>query len=299
MTNKNLYILMFLAMIAWGETWINAKILSLYLSSEELIFWRFLFTSLGLIPVLRYYKISLKISKYNFFLALICGIILAFYNQAFFLGTKYGLASFGGVLVTTLVPIVTFLLVSFMKKKKLTSKEKIGLFIGALGAMIILKIWNFEISNILKGGNTYFFLATIIWPILTILSSYQKEISPIKFSFYMFSLTSMIDFIFLNFHVNNILQFDYKFWANILLLSIYGTTFATTVYFITVAKLGSKSASSFFFIVPTSAIFFSVIFLGENIDAFLIIGGILTIFAVYLINNIKVDFWYNKNKEIS
>ena len=71
MSNKTLYILMTLAMIAWGETWVSAKILSRYLDSDELIFWRFSFTALGLIPVLIYYKLSFKISKQNLFLSII------------------------------------------------------------------------------------------------------------------------------------------------------------------------------------------------------------------------------------
>ncbi len=52
--------LMIFAMVAWGETWISAKILNRYLSSNELIFWRFFFTTLGMVGVLWVFKISLK-----------------------------------------------------------------------------------------------------------------------------------------------------------------------------------------------------------------------------------------------
>lgn len=287
MHNKVLYILMVLAMIAWGETWVSAKILDRYLDANELIFWRFFFTTLGLLPVLFYYKLSLKISKRNLLIALISAALLAFYNYAFFLGTKYGLASFGGVLVTTLNPIITFVFISILARKSFNLQESMGLILGVIGAMIMLQIWNYNTGSILSQGNIYYLIASFIWPFLTITSSYQKNIPSLVFIFYMFSLTSFIDFILIGGNTTNIVKFDYIFWVNLLLLSLYGTTFATTIYFIAVTKLGSKAASSFFFLVPSSAIVFAALFLGEKVELPLIIGGALAVVAVYILNYVK------------
>jgi len=284
MSRKLLYILMVLAMVAWGETWISAKILSRYINAKEEIFFRFLFTSLGLLPILLYKKERFNITIYNFFVITISAIILALYNLAFFLGTKYGLASVGGVLVTTLTPINTFILIAILTRKKINKTENLGLFLGFLGAFIMLKIWHFDLNSILATGNGYYLLATLLWPLLTIVSAKQKEISPLLFSFYMFSITSIIVLFSLNFKVSNIFEFDSLFWLNLGLLSLYGTTFATTIYFLAVVRLGSKIASSFFFLVPFSALIFAVIFLQEKLDIALIIGGVLSIMAVYIIN---------------
>jgi len=172
---------------------------------------------------------------------------LAFYNNFFFLGTKYGLASFGGVFVITLNPIVTFFLLAILAKKNLGKVEFVGLVLGFLGAVFMLKIWSFDSAEIFSLGNIYFLLAALTWPILTILSAKHKMKSAILFSFYMFIFTSLIDLVFLGFRLTNIFEFDAKFWVNLLLLSVWGTTFATTIYFIAAKRLGSKSASSFFF----------------------------------------------------
>jgi len=167
MNKKLLYILMVLAMIAWGETWISAKILSRYINAKEEIFFRFLFTSLGLLPILIFKREKFKITLYNFFVILISAIILAFYNLAFFLGTKYGLASVGGVLVTTLTPINTFILIAIIKRKKINKTEALGLFLGFIGAIVMLKIWQFNLNSIFAKGNGYYILATLLWPLLT------------------------------------------------------------------------------------------------------------------------------------
>lgn len=284
MSKKILYILMILAMIGWGETWISAKILGSYLGAEELIFWRFFFTTIGMVPIISYLKISLKISLRNLGLAIGCAIILALYNRFFFLGTFYGFASFGAVMVTTLVPIITFVFVSILSNKYFNSKEIVGLIFGAIGVLIILKIWQFNLGFILSQSNLYFLIATVLWPLLTLVSAKQGGISPLAFSFYMFLFTSVIDLLFLKFELTNIAHFDIIFWSNLLLLSLYGTTFATTIYFIAVTQLGSKKASSFFFLVPSSAIVFAYLFLNETIEISLILGGLFTIASVYMLN---------------
>ena len=283
MSRLALYILMVFAMVAWGETWISAKILNRYLDAKELIFWRFLFTTIGLVPIILVAKKSFKISMYNIAIVLISAILLSLYNGAFFLGTKYGLASIGGVLVTTLNPIITFFIISIIKKKRFSKIEAIGLVIGVIGALIMLEIWYFKLDLIFSKGNIYYLIASFLWPFLTIISSKQKDINPMIFSFYLFLFTSVFSLIWSG-HISNILEFDSIFWINLLLLSLFGTTFATTIYFLAVTKLGSKIASSFFFLVPSSAIIFAIIFLGEKISLALIVGGVLSILAVYIIN---------------
>ncbi len=277
------YFLLILAMIAWGETWVSAKILTHYLKADELIFWRFFLTTIGMFFVLVLFKISLKENKKELLIALITSIILSLYNKFFFLGTKYGLASFGGVFVTTMNPVFTFILIAIIYKKFIHKIEVLGLIIGFIGALFMLEIWKIS-SKIISLGNIYFLLAALTWPIITIISSKQKMKSAILFSFYMFLFTTIIQLFFLRFKISNVFQFDSKFWINILILSLWGTTFATTVYFYTVNKLGGKVASSFFFIVPVSAIIFSKYFLNEPITIPLIIGGIVGLIAVYILN---------------
>jgi len=284
MNRAVLIALMIFAMVAWGETWISAKILNRYLSSNELIFWRFFFTTLGMIIVLLVFKISLKESSKELSLAFIVALFLSLYNSFFFLGTKYGLASFGGIFVTTLNPIITFALVAMLAKKALQTKEILGLFIGVVGALFMLKIWQLDIKELFSLGNIYFILAAFTWPIVTIISSKQKMKSAILFSFYMFFFTTLFELALLGFKVHNIFRFDVKFWLNLLLLSLWGTTFATTVYFLAVSKLGSKVASSFFFLVPLSAFIFAIIFLKESFDIVLLLGGVLGVIAIYFLN---------------
>lgn len=289
-TNKNLfYFLMFLAMAGWGASWVNAKVLSSYINEYELIFLRNFFTIVTLVPVLIFTRKYFYINKRSFLLAILASVIMIAYMKCYFLGTKFGTASLGGALVTTLIPINTFLIMAFFYGKKIVKKDYFALAIGALGVMTMLNVWSFSSEQIFTIQNMYFLGASILWPALTITSSKITKTSPMVFTLYMYIITSIMVVVFftdsLEFNYSN---YDTIFWINILGLAIVSTTFSTTVYFIGIEKLGTNEVSSFIFLVPLFAILFSIIFLKEHLSISLLIGTILTLIAVKILNNIKI-----------
>ena len=129
MTSK-LYILMSLAMFSWAVAWTNAKIVNEYLSFYNLVFLRFLIGFISLYPFIRK-KNNLEVLSINNLIYLIPASILFFiYNISFFMGTYYGYAGKGAVLVTTLNPIITFIIMSFIYKK-INRKDIFGIIIGS------------------------------------------------------------------------------------------------------------------------------------------------------------------------
>lgn len=288
-TNKNIfYILMVLAMAGWGASWVNAKVLSSYITEYELIFFRNLFTLITLVPVLIFAKKSFYINKRSLALAFLASIIMIIYMKCYFLGTKFGTASLGGALVTTLIPINTFLIMALFFSRKIERKDILALIIGAIGVMTMLNVWTFSIEEIFKTQNIYFLGASIFWPLLTITSSKATKVSPLVFTFYMYIITTILVIFFIDFQEIKYEGFDGIFWLNILVLAVIATTFSTSIYFLGVEKLGTNEVSSFIFLVPLFAIAFSVIFLNEHINLSIIIGTILTLIAVKIINNIKI-----------
>ena len=63
----SLYFMMVGAMIIWGLSWTNAKILGTYTDPLILMFWRFVIAGFGFLPILPFIKKSLKLNKENFF----------------------------------------------------------------------------------------------------------------------------------------------------------------------------------------------------------------------------------------
>lgn len=288
--NKNLfYFLLFLAMAGWGGSWVNAKVLSNYINEYELIFFRNVFTLASLFPVLIITKKYFRISKRSLALVSLASIIMIAYMKCFFLGTKFGTASLGGSLVTSLIPINTFVIMTLFFGKKTTRKDIFALFIGAIGVMTMLNVWSFKAEEVFSIDNLYFLSASVLWALLTIVSSKSTNTSPLVFTFYMYIITTILVMLFFT-DITKIdyARFDSIFWINILSMAVVSTTFATSIYFVGIEKLGANEVSSFIFLVPFFAILFSYLFLGEQITLSVVIGTILTLSAVKMLNNIKI-----------
>jgi len=288
---------MFIAMIGWGASWVHAKVLSAYINEYELIFLRNFFTVIAMIPVLYFSRKSLRINLNSFLLAIAVAIVMILYLKFYFLGTKFGTASLGGALVTTLVPINTFILMALFFGRKIEKKDRFALILGAIGVLTILNIWSFSTEDIFTQHNLYFLVASILWPILTIISSKATKVSPLIFSFYMYLIMIILVLIFfVDVQKFNYESYDSIFWINIISLGVFSTAFATTIYFVGIEKLGTNEVSSFIFLVPFSAITLSIIFLKEEVHLSIIIGTILTLIAVKILNNITI---FKKNKKLN
>lgn len=274
-------------MILWGGTWTSAKLVSVNAPVELLIFWRFLPTALSMIPFLLFFKTGIRVKAQELLLLAIGGGVIFIYNIGFFSGVRVGLAGAGGVLVTGLNPVLTFLLTVILTKEKASLRQILALIIGFGGGLIMLEIWTFSPEQIFNSGNSWFLFASFTWAVLTMLSHrIQRTVHFLVYGFYIYLFCSLYALI-LALSKGSLSQtpVDLPFWLNMAYISIAATSLATTVYFLCTRELGSRIASSFIFTVPVSALVFSWMILGEVPAVHTVLGGALTIAAVYVINS--------------
>ena len=278
---------MVFAMITWGYSWVGAKILGPYGHVSTKIFLRFFFASIALIPILLKYHIPFRIDKKGFIFILWNSISLCSYNYFYFKSTHMGLAGVGGVLVTTLNPILTSLFVfSFLDRSSAKLKEFVGLIMGLAGGGIIMRLWEMDIALMISSGNIFYILASCSWVSVTITSQKSKNhIHFLTYSFWSFLSSSLLSLSFCEIEsISQTINYDSIYWLNIFLLSIVVMSFANTMYFFASSKIGAVKASSFIFVVPLTAIIFSKIILNEQVLYTTVLGGVLSVIAVYLIN---------------
>lgn len=277
---------MILAMISFGISWPTAKIVGRYANPQDLLAWRFIFALIAMTIVMIIgsipFSFPIKSIKYVMFTS----VMIVIYNYNYLKGTQVGIAGLGGVIVPTTSPIITFLLGSFLFKKKLLMKEILGLIIGFCGVSLLMRFWEIDSTKIIISGNVFFLLAALSWSLATLATQKAQTTShPINFSFWLYALSMLMSIPFLS--IESILlpfSFDGIFWINFLIISVIVLGFGNTAYFLSTMKLGSGKTSSFMFIVPFTAVLSSSFFLGEIIAVSTIAGGILTLLAVVLIN---------------
>ncbi|TGK10004.1 DMT family transporter [Leptospira fletcheri] len=286
------FVLLVISMVSWGFAWPSAKVIVGTLHPNVIIFWRFLATALSVVPVLLWKKESLRLpDKRTTLLVFVGAILYTIYNQFFLLGLSSGFAGAGGVLVTTINPIFTYLLVHLVQKQIPNGKDFFGLALGLVGGLVLLRIWEKSSEGILQSGNIFFLLCAFSWAFLSLNShSAGQKISPLVYSFYVFAIGAVFDFLLaIPYGIERAFLKGWEFWSQILYLSVVSTTFGTTVYFYAASRLGSRIASSFIFLVPVTAVLGSWIFLGEIPNLATLTGGTLAILAVLILNRTKKE----------
>lgn len=275
---------MILAMFFWGSGWSALKILTYELPMDVVVFWRFFFMSLTFIPVLIYFKKPLLLTKNSLKFILSSSVLNVSFMFSSFYGMKYGLAGAGSVIITTFSPIMTFLLVALLFRNRLHNRQYFGLLLGIVGGYILLELNDF--SLFLNSANLYYLLCATIWAGVTVLSQHsQKHIHPIHYSFFI-SVAATIFMFFYSYDsdLSVVFEQDIKFWISLIYLAVFGQTIATTIFYIASGVLGSEKTSSYMFLIPLFALFSASVLLDEPMQLHVIIGGIISMLAVYFIN---------------
>ncbi|WP_418187378.1 DMT family transporter [Aliarcobacter lanthieri] len=295
--NKNIfYILIILAMIFWGASWISTKVLTTYINAYEMVFLRMGICFISMIPIVYFLKMPYKLDLKTFNLVVIASILLVLYSVFMFFGVEHGTGSFGGALVPTLIPIATYILVAILSKKTISLKHSFALILGAFGVLNMLNVWNFQPQEIFSKDNIYFVTISFLWAIITIITAKATKINAFVFTFYTYVFSTFIMYLL---YIDNsifvtVINYDFKFWFNVFVITILSTTFGTSIYFIGATKLGAKEVSSFVFLVPISAIFLGAIFLGEEVGVNTIIGVVFAMISIYILNNLKFPKIFKK-----
>lgn len=277
---------MLVSMFCWGLSWASGKVLSGYGATTSIALFRLSITFIALLGILFFIKERMAVKANGWLPLIAASVFMTIYNYLFFEGLLHGKPGAGGVLVTTLNPIISYGIMLLAVWRKPTKNETIGLIIGVIAGAILLKVWD-NWHSILSSGNIYFVLATFTWAILSLFTSKSSRYgSPIAYSLWMYGSCSVLMFLITSMSSNVALfqAADTLFWLNMLFSAVITTSFATTFYFVATARLGAGKASSFIFLVPFSAALGSWVFLQEQPQIHTIIGGLLGIAAVYIIN---------------
>lgn len=277
-------LLMVLAMVLWGGGWPALKILTESVSWEVATFWRFAVMSIAFIPVLWWYKKPLHINSKAFAWAGFGALLNASFMGLSFWGVYVGTAGAGGVIVTTLSPLLTVLIAILFLGLKPSFHHTIGLVIGLFGGLIMVEIWDLHvISNI---GNIIFVISALVWALLTLSAQRSHlHLDPIHFTFLLGLIATVLTFfVALPYGIGGVFDQDWRFWSALLYLGVFGQTIASSIYFVGSGQMGSGKASSYMFLVPLCALISSYLFLDEIPSYFLLIGGAVSMSAVYLIN---------------
>ncbi|MDD2369835.1 MAG: DMT family transporter [Sulfuricurvum sp.] len=284
--NTNKYILlMIIAMLFWGFAWTAGKVAAEHSNAQVAAFWRYAISFVTILPVIWYLKTPLKTDRIGYMYMVAAGALTSLFNYLFFAGLSHGQAGYGGTMVTSLAPILTYILSILFLGITVSMRQLGALFIGILGALILLKV-PFEGFGFLNVESSYFLGCAIVWALVTVIA--QKAAKRAHLMFYtvvVFGITALINMMFaLPHRPFDFEAYDETFWITIFLIGLIPGTFSTALYFVSAGKVGAHRTGVYMFIVPVGAIVSSWVVYGEALELSTLIGCLLAFAAVILFN---------------
>lgn len=196
------------------------------------------------------------------------------------------------MLVTTLTPIFTYLLVMaiiFWQTRttpKIPKNEIIGLCLGIFSGILLLNLGS--IDELFGKFNTFFILCAFDWALMSIFTQ-KIRTNPLVMNFYI-TLFSLFAFVPIFFKPETYFLFSapLRFWFHLFCVAILSTLVGTSIYYLGIKELGSAKANSFMLLVPASALLCSYFVLDETPTLLTLFGTALAVCAIYLINGRRV-----------
>ena len=271
-----------LFILLWSSAFITTKPIVDNSDPFSALAFRFFFVAIGFYLFSLYLKQTIIVDKKNIVESLFSGVLFhGFYLGGVFFSISIGMPTGIAALIVTLQPVLTNILSGPILNEKITSKQWIGIFLGFVGAALVLGL---DIgSDIPLLG----LIATII-ALLSITAStlWQKKLSknlPLSVSNFYQALGGFV------FHISIIIFFvkPYINFNKTFLLSMSHQIFlvsfgAFTILMYLIKKNSASKTVSIFFLIPTTSAIMAWFFLNENLTNVDIIGFLITSIGVYI-----------------
>ena len=272
----------FIFIILWSSAFITTKPLIDNSDPFSALAFRFSIVTIGFFLFAIYSNYKILVDKKNFIESFFSGVLFhGLYLGGVFFSISKGMPTGIAALIVTLQPILTNALSGPILNEKVSVKQWIGVFLGFIGAALVL---GFDVgSNIPILG----LVATII-ALISITSStiWQKKISnnlplPVSNMYQAlggFTFHLLVIIIFAKPYIDFTQTFIIAMSHQIFLVS-FGAF--TILMFLIKNNSASKTVSIFFLIPPTSA-FMAWLFLNENLTDLDLLGFLIATIGVYI-----------------
>lgn len=282
-------VLLILATILWGGNFVIGRAVAQDLSPYTLAFLRWCTALLFFFPIA---WSSLKQDWHKIRSNWPIVIIMAFtgvasFNTLVYVALHYT-TSINASLVNTSTPIIIYILSFLFLKEKLTMNQILGTIISLVGVTFIIS--NGSIENLLgftfNTGDLIIIIAVICWSIYSLLLKQYAVKLPGKSTFLISIIIGTL--MLLPFFIYEISNPEFVvIWSTTSIFAIFYTgIFASIIAFLAwnsgVVQLGANRAGIFLNFIPVFATVFAVLFIGEALQWFQVVGGAFVISGIFL-----------------
>lgn len=251
---------------------------------NSVLFYRYFLAVIIYYLWLKFYKkISLKISKKEFFPLFILGLFFSFSSLTLFEAFKYiepGIAC----TILFIYPVIVAIIMTIFFKEKITKTVIFAIISTSIGIVLLYKgesgvSLNFHgVCVVLLSALLYALYIVGVKNIKTV-----KDINSAKLSFYVMLFGLLVYIVNLKFCTELQILHNPTSWLLVTGLSIFPTIISLETITVAIKLIGSTNTAILGALEPLTAIFFGILFFNEQLTLRISIGVILILFGVFLI----------------
>ncbi|WP_320009106.1 DMT family transporter [Maridesulfovibrio sp.] len=288
--NTLLYLKLIGSVVFWGGTWIAGRILAGDMTPYSAAFLRFFFATIFMFFITcRVTGKKPNCRRKDILPLVFLGLTGVFmYNILFFSGLKT-VAAGRAALIIAATPSFIALGSALIFKEKFNFWKTAGLILALIGVSTIIGHGN-PISILIEGasfGDLCIIGCVLSWAAYSLAAKpVVKQMHPIETVFWscLFGSIMLLIPALFNGLVAEIFTASFIDYSCIIYLALLGTSLGFSWYFEAIQEIGPSKTGIFINLVPVTAVALGAIMLGEPVDLFLVTGGAMTIFGVWLTN---------------
>lgn len=284
---------MLMAIVMWAGAFIAGKLGTGELSPLMLTFFRFLFATMVIFPIM----IAKEKDQWRIGLRDIIDILplaivgMIGYHMFFFTALRHTTAT-NASMINAINPLLTAILASILLKERLSGVQLLLILTALMG--VILTVINWDIYNLIHFqvniGDLIMFCGTSCWAVYSIMvKKVIRNFSPLKLTAYTFLLTIvlLLPSVLMNLGESNLSSIGSTTWLAVLYMSIFPTVIGYTIQQLAIKEIGPARTAQFINLVPFTSMILAFLFLGEPITILNIVSGLVIVSSVFLYTKVS------------
>jgi drug/metabolite transporter (DMT)-like permease len=287
MANRALALTMLvLLMLVWGTTYISVKSVILETTPLMLACLRFFCASAVLVPLAlmrgSFKALPKPLPIGTLLLMTLCGYVL------YFVAFNYALvytSAVQGALIQALLPAAVAAAAAIFLRERLSARRIIGIALSIAGVMLVVRYGQGDTNarNPVLGG--ILMASTVVfWAIYTVLAkrlAKADQIAMTAFSTFIAGVL-LVPLVFIDLHGAPIPPLSTTAWAHVAYLGLFASGAAFVVYNLALRDLDASAVGVWMNLVPIVGMAAAVLFLGETLNPWQIVGGAVALIGMWL-----------------
>lgn len=281
--------IMILATLFWSGAFIAGKYSVAEFPVLSLVFFRFLFATAIIFPIMIKTEKNWKITKEDIPVFLALGVVgMIGYHVFFFECLKYTTATNSSIIGAT-NPIVTTIFAGIFLKERFKSKHILSLLLSFVGVVLI--VTGGHLSTLkeftFNKGDLIMMIAVVCWSAYSVMSKkVAGKYSPIKITAYAFLFCAVIifPFTFMENPMEFIPEVSINGWMSVLYMSCFASVCGYLIQQISIKNIGPAKTNMYINLNPVFSMILAYILLGEPIVIVKVIAAGCIIAGVLISN---------------